>query len=114
MFYSHKRTPIIGFLSSNSKWRPVSRGIKMKYAAFWEYDVKDEKVLIEKFKKAPEQEITRLTPAFHLGGQTKGLSLYEADDFKAVERFIQHYSPELHFVVYPILETSEEIKIRSK
>ena len=86
----------------------------MKYVAFWEYCKKDEKVLIEKFVKRPEQEITRITPAFHLGGQTKGFSIYEADDFITIEKFLHHYSPELNFTVYPILETSEEIKIRSK
>jgi hypothetical protein len=86
----------------------------MKYVAFWEYCKKDEPVLIEKFKKRPEHEITRVTPAFHLGGQTKGFSIYEADDFTTVEKFIHHYSPELNFVVYPILETTEVIKIRGK
>jgi hypothetical protein len=86
----------------------------MKYVAYWEYCKKDEKVLIEKFKKRPEQEITRITLAFHLGGQTKGLSIYEADDFTTIEKFLHHYSPELNFVVYPILETTEEIKIRGK
>ena len=84
----------------------------MKYVAYWEYCLKDEKVLIEKFKKRPEQEITRITPAFHLGGQTKGFSIYEADDFKVIEKFLHHYAPELNFVVYPIMETTEVVKIR--
>ena len=86
----------------------------MKYVAFWEYSKKDEKILIEKFKKRPEQEITRVTPAFHLGGQTKGLSIYEADDFMVIEKFLHHYSPELNFQVYPLVETAALIKIREK
>jgi hypothetical protein len=31
-----------------------------------------------------------------------------------IEKFLHHYSPELNFTVYPILETTEEMKIRGK
>jgi Domain of unknown function (DUF3303) len=84
----------------------------MKYVAFWEYCKKDERVLLEKFKKRPWHDITRVTPAFHLGGQTKGFSIFDADDFIPIENFLHHYSPELNFEVYPIIETTEIVKIR--
>jgi hypothetical protein len=96
------------------KYQNKKENWNMKYVALWEYCKKDEMALIEKFKKRPEQDITRVSPAFHLGGQTKGLSLYEADNFTTIEKFLHHYSPELNFKVYPIVETTEIVKIRSK
>jgi len=84
----------------------------MKYIVFWEYDKKVEAVLVEKFKRRPETEINRLFPPSHLGGQTKGFSLVEEEDFERIEKFYHHYAPELNFKIYPFIETIKVLEIR--
>ena len=84
----------------------------MKYVAFWEYDKKDEEALFEKFRTRPESEINRISPPFALGGQTKGFSLLEEDDFERIEKFCHHYKPLLKFKIYPIIEAEKAIKLR--
>ena len=84
----------------------------MKYIAFWEYDKKDEAVLFEKFKTGPETEIKRLFPPCALGGQTKGFSLFEEDDFERAEKFCHHYAPEMKFRIFPIIEVTKLVGIR--
>ena len=76
----------------------------MKYVVFWEYEKEDEVGLIEKFKVRPEAEITRLFPPCALGGQTKGFSLVEDDDFEGVDTFLQDYTPLLKVTIFPIIE----------
>ena len=78
--------------------------------SFWEVD---EAELIEKFKKRPEGEITRLYPPYALGGQTKGFSLVEADDFMEVEKFYHTYAPLLEIKAYPIVDLTKIIGIRT-
>ena len=84
----------------------------MKYIAFWEYDKKDEAALIEKFKIKPDAEITRIFPPCVLGGQTKGFSLVETDDFEQLEKFLHNYTPLLKAKVFPIIELTKVIEIR--
>ena len=84
----------------------------MKYVVIWEYKKKDEAMIIEKFKKRPEGEITRLYPPYALGGQTKGFSLVEAEDFLEVEKFYHTYAPLLKWKVYPIVDLESIIGIR--
>jgi len=101
----------VGSYTNTKKGR---RGEEMKYLALWEYDLEDERALIEKFKTRPESEIKRLVPPYHLGGQTKGFSLYEAENFEQIEKFCHHYAPELNFKIYPIIETAKVVGIREK
>ena len=84
----------------------------MKYVVFWEYDKEDEAVLLEKFKTRPETEINRLFPPMVFGGQTKGFSLVEEEDFDRVEKFCHHYTPVLEFEILPIVEAVKMIEIR--
>jgi hypothetical protein len=84
----------------------------MKYVVIWEYKKKDEAEIFEKFKKRPEGEITRLYPPYALGGQTKGFSLVEAEDFLEVEKFYHTYAPLLKWKVYPIVDLESIIGIR--
>jgi len=84
----------------------------MKYVVIWEYKKKDEAEIIKKFKKRPEGEITRLYPPYALGGQTKGFSLVEAEDFLEVEKFYHTYAPLLKWKVYPIVDLESIIGIR--
>ena len=84
----------------------------MKYIVFWEYDKEDEAELIEKFKVRPETEITRLFPPCALGGQTKGFSLVENDDFEQIEKFLHHYTPLLEVKIFPIIELPKVVEIR--
>jgi hypothetical protein len=84
----------------------------MKYILFWEYKKKDEAEIIDRFKKRPEAEIQRLFPPYALGGQTKGFSLVEADDYREIEKFYHHYTPLLKTKIFPIIELTELIKIR--
>jgi len=86
----------------------------MQYIAFWEYDLKDEPTIINKFKARSEAGIKWLYPSCLLGGQSKGFSLYEADDFTEIEKFIHQYAPELRFQIFPIIELQKAIPIRSK
>ena len=84
----------------------------MKYVLFWEYDKKDEAALIEKFKTRPEAEIKRLLPPYAIGGQTKGFSLVEAEDFEQIEKFYHHYAPVLKAKIFPIIELTKLLEIR--
>jgi hypothetical protein len=85
----------------------------MKYIAFWEYDKKDEARLFEKFKTRPETEVKRLFPPYALGGQTKGFSLVEEEDFERLEKFCHHYAPEMKFKIFPIIEVTKLVGIRT-
>lgn len=84
----------------------------MKYIVFWEYDKKDEAALFEKFKTRPEAEIKRLFPPYALGGQCKGFSLFEAEDFSEIEKFGHHYAPDMKFQIFPIVEVTKLVEIR--
>ena len=86
----------------------------MQYVAFWEYDAKDEKTLINKFTARSEAGITRLYPPCLLGGQCKGFSVIEADDFAEIEKFIHQYTPELRVKIFPIFELQKAVPIRLK
>jgi len=85
----------------------------MEYVVVWEYKKKDEAEIIEKFKKRPEGTMKRLYPPRALGGQTKGFSLVEADDFMEIEKFFHTYAPLLKWKVYPIVELGKIIEIRT-
>lgn len=95
---------------TNTKTKRRAEG--MKYVVFWEYDKKYEAAIIEKFNKRPEAEMKRLTPPYVLGGQTKGFSLYEEENFEQLEKFIHHYTPLLKTKIYPILELTTVVKNR--
>jgi len=87
----------------------------VKYIAFWEYDPKDEPALLEQYKVLPEGiENLRLFPPYWLGGQTKGFSLLETDDFEKIEELCHHYAPEMKFKIYPIIEVAKALPIRAK
>ena len=84
----------------------------MEYIVFWEYDKKDEANAFEKFKTRPEAEINRLFPPYALGGQTRGFSLVEDEDFERIEKFYHHYAPELKIKIFPIIEVTKLVEIR--
>jgi len=91
------------------------RDEEVKYIGYWEYDLKDEPALLEKYKVLPEGlEKLRLFPPYWLGGQTKGFSLLETDDFEKIEELCHHYAPEMKFKIYPIIEVAKALPIRAK
>ena len=86
--------------------------MNMEYVVVWEYEKKDEAEIIKKFKKRPEGTMSRLYPPKALGGQTKGFSLVEADDFMEIEKFFHTYAPLLKWKVYPIVDLGKIIEVR--
>ncbi len=87
----------------------------MKYLLLWEYDLKDESTLFEKFKVLPEDnKKLRIFPPHFLGGQTKGFSVLEADDFEQIEQFCHHYAPDMKWKIFPIIEAAKAVQIREK
>jgi hypothetical protein len=72
----------------------------MKYVYFWKYDKKDEAAL---FEKLPFQgELNRLSPSYSIGGQTRGFTLIEEENFEKIEKHCQNLAPLLNVKVLPI------------
>ena len=86
----------------------------MKFIAFWEYDQKEERTLIEKFKTLPKFEIQRMMPPYALVGRPRGFSLFEAENLEQVEEFCHYYAPEMKIEFYPIIEVAKMMPIREK
>ena len=82
---------------------------KMNYIAFWHYDQKDTRKIIEKFQ-ASNLEIKQLLPPHHIGGQPKGFTLIETDDPMDLIKFMGYYSPEMDFTMYPITDSAAASK----
>ena len=94
------------------KCQEGKEGEGMKYIVFWEYDKKDKAAVLQKFKTKPEAEITRLALPYALGGQTRGFSLFEDEDFERIEKFQHRYAPLLKLEIFPIIEVTKLVEIR--
>ena len=81
----------------------------MKYICFWEYDKKDEKALFEKLPY--EGELHRISSSFTIGGQTKGFTLVEEEDFETIEKHYHYLAPLLRVKVLPIIELMKVLEI---
>jgi hypothetical protein len=82
----------------------------MKYVCFWEYNKKDEEAL---FKKLPYQgELNRLLTSYSIGGQTKGFTIVEEDDFEKIEKHYTHFAPILKLEILPIIELNRVLELR--
>ena len=99
-------------MGSYKNTKKKKKGEEVKYIVFWEYDKKDEAAVFEKFKTRPEAEINRLLPPYALGGQTKGFSLFEEEDFERLEKFGHYFAPLFKFKVFPIIELTKLVEIR--
>jgi hypothetical protein len=83
---------------------------EIKYIVFWEYDKKDEEAL---FKKLPfTGDLNRLSSSYYLGGQTKGFTLVEEEDFEKIEKHYQHFAPMARTKVLPIIELTKVLEVR--
>jgi hypothetical protein len=98
----------------DTKIKKKGIGENMKFIAFWKYDPKDERTLIEKFKTLPKFEIQRIMAPHILVGRSRGFSLFEAENLEQVEVFCHYYAPEMEIEFYPIVEASKFIPIRDK
>lgn len=95
-----------------TRTKKKKEGEEVKYIVLWEYDKKDEAAVFEKFKTRPEAEVNRLLPPYALGGQTKGFSLFEDEDFERIEKYQHHYAPELKVKIFPIIEVTKLVELR--
>jgi len=83
---------------------------EIKYIVFWEYDKKDEEALFEKLPF--EGELNRLSTSYYIGGETKGFTLVEEEDFEKIEKHYQHFAPIVRTKVLPIIEMGRVLEAR--
>jgi hypothetical protein len=82
---------------------------EMKFIAFWEYDPKDTAKVIEKFKKSKTGMKTLYEP-HHIGGQTKGFTIFETDDIMVIADYSSYYVPELKMKIFPIMDSAKGVE----
>jgi hypothetical protein len=84
------------------------RDLELRFISFWEWDPKDTRAVIEKSMKKSHMKVI-LEPHI-IGGQHKGITVYETDSMDELTDFITYYSPELKMKIYPLTPTVDTSK----
>ena len=80
----------------------------MKYISYWEYDQKDNDIIVEKIKKRKgAYTIKTLFPSHFLIGRSRGFTIFEVEDEMEIVKFSSYYAPEAKMEIFPIVETSK-------
>ena len=97
---------------------------KLKFIGFWEYALEDVDKVLEKFMKmtalrekgTAEKYPKLIFGPYHIGGESKGFSIYETDDIDQLTNTTIHYMPEMKWKFAPIHESSKtaELYLKSK
>jgi hypothetical protein len=84
----------------------------LKFVGFWEFNFEDLDKIMKKSQQSNSQRDERLNRypqiilgPFLLGGEAKGLTVYEVEDPKQLMNVSLHYAPEIRFRFVPIFET---------
>jgi muconolactone delta-isomerase len=90
----------------------------MKFIGFWEYNLQDVDKVLEKFKKmtAEREKGTEKYPKlifgpYHMGGESKGFTLFETDDMDQLTNTTIHYMPEMKWRFVGIQESSKTAEL---
>jgi hypothetical protein len=90
----------------------------LKFVAFWELDPKDFPKVKEKNEKRDKRpgigEFKTLYGPVGYGGQYKGFTVFEAEKAETLSHFTQYYAPELHMVIYPLIDSSLTVQLWDK
>ena len=81
----------------------------MKYICYWEYCAEDARKVIEKFKKRSDLKIKTLYGPCHVGLETKGFTVFEADSPEVLADYASYYMPVLKMKIYPINDSSQMV-----
>jgi hypothetical protein len=81
----------------------------MKYISYWEYCPEDARKVIEKFKKRSDLKIKTLYGPCHVGLETKGFTIFEADSSEVLADYASYYIPVLSMKIYPINDSSQMV-----
>ena len=81
----------------------------MRFISFWEWDPKDSKVVIDKFMKRAHK-LKYIFKPHTVGGQHKGITVFETDSIADITDYITYYSPELRLKVYPVDNAEDTAK----
>ena len=81
----------------------------MRFISFWEWDPKDTGAVIEKaaMRKATWKVI--LEPHI-IGGQHKGISVFETDSMDEITDFFTYFTPEMKVKIYPLTPSANTTK----
>ena len=83
--------------------------MKMKYISYWEYCPEVSAKVIEKFKKRSDLKIKTLYGPCHVGLETKGFTIFEADSSEVLADYATFYLPELTMKIFPINDSSQMV-----
>jgi hypothetical protein len=81
----------------------------MKYICYWEYCAEDARKVIEKFKKRSDLKIKTLYGPCHVGLETKGFTIFEADSSEVLADYASFYMPVLSINIYQINDSSQMV-----
>lgn len=84
----------------------------MKFIGFWDFSFKDLDRILKKSQQSSSQRYEHpdrypdiISGPYLIGGEAKGLTVYEVDDPKQLINVSLHYSPEIRFKFMPIFDT---------
>jgi len=98
-------------------------GENTKFIGFWEYNLEDAEKVVEKFKKmtamrekGAEKYPKLVFGPYHIGGESKGFTIFETDSHEHLTNTTIHYMPEMKWKFMPIHESSKvaELYLKSK
>jgi hypothetical protein len=96
---------------------------KLKFIGFWEYALEDTDKVLEKFmkmtaerEKGSEKYPKLIFGPYHIGGESKGFTIFETDNIDQLTNTTIHYIPEMKWKFVPIHESSKtaELYLKSK
>jgi len=93
----------------------------MKYIGFWEFCpgdldkaiAKNNQVIADR-KTGSKKFGTMIFGPFGLGGEMKGFTVYEVDNYEQLINISLHYAPVMTWKFVPILETGKVIELWEK
>jgi hypothetical protein len=104
----------VEFSSETGAHKTVWEVKRVKFIAFWEFNVEDTVKCIEKLKQAmaekergTESLAKIIFGPYNFNGKTKGFSVYETDDPDKLMKIAIFYMPEMKWKFIPIIETSK-------
>jgi hypothetical protein len=84
----------------------------LKFVGFWEFSFEDLDKILQKSQQSASQRDGHpnrypdiIFGPFLIGGEAKGLTVYEVYDPKQLMNVSLHYAPEIRFKFMPIFET---------
>jgi len=81
----------------------------VKFISYWEWDPKDTKAVIDKFMKR-KYKLKVIFEPHTVGGQHKGITIFETDSIDEISDYITYYSPELKMKVFPLASSADTAK----